>query len=235
MDWFLVRAIILCSMFAVLTYQDIRTRTTDDKVLIVFGGAGAAIYLFDHETFDMLIVGMIMIGSVLAGFLAWKFAIGFGSGDILALITASIIFPLVKVSDLLPLATSEIYTLQQSIPIIFMLFMGATLLAGVFVISVNVMYNLSDLMRGKLFAGVRDGYLRKTVAFMIIHRQRNKPRYVFVAQKKMDDGMHINLKQTDINADWAPRIGVGKTYVSFPPPFMPFLFIMMFIPLLVSL
>ena len=217
MDWLLIRAIILCGMFAVLTYQDIRTRTTDDKVLIAFGGAGAAVYLFDYESFDMVHVGIVMIGSVIGGFLAWRLA-WFGTGDILALIAASAIFPL-----------------YLNIPIIIILFMGALTLAGMFVTSVNITYNISDLIRGKLFVGVRDGPLRKTIAFIMLHRQRIKPQYVFVAQKKADDGIHINLKQTNMDANWAPRSGIGKTYVSFPPPLMPFLLIMMLIPLIITL
>ena len=217
MDWPIVRALILCGMFAVLSYQDLRTRMTDDRVLLVFGGAGAAVYIADWESFDMTHVALVIVGSVLGGFLAWKFAL-FGTGDILALIAATVIFPLF-----------------QNIPIMIMLLMAAALLAGIFLIIVNITYNTSDLLRGRMFVGIRDGPFRKTAAFFLLHRQRSRPRHVFEAQEKSDDGVHLKLKQTDMDANWASRKGVGDTYVSFPAPLMPFLFITMLVPLIIVL
>ena len=217
MDWPIVRALILCGMFAVLAYQDLRTRTTDDRVLLVFGGAGALVYLADWESFDMTHVGMVVIGSLLGGFLAWRLAL-FGTGDILALIAATIIFPLF-----------------QNIPIMIPLILAAAMMAGLFLTMVNISYNMSDLMRGRLFVGIRDGPLRKTVAFFILHRQRNRPRYVFQAQEIKDGKMHLKLRQPSINTDWASEKGVGKDYVAFPVPLMPFLFITMLVPLIIVL
>ena len=217
MDWPIVRALILCGMFAVLSYQDLRTRMTDDRVLIVFGGAGAVVYLADWESFDMTHVAMVVIGSLLGGFLAWKFAL-FGTGDILALIAATIIFPLF-----------------QNIPIMIPLILAAVTMAFIFLGVVNVSYNMSDLLRGRLFAGVRGGPLRKTIAFFILHRQRSRPRYVFQAQEIKDGETHLRLRQPSLDADWASEKGVGTDYVSFPVPLMPFFFITMLVPLIIVL
>lgn len=217
MDWPIVRALILCGMFAVLTYQDLRTRATDDRVLLVFGGAGALVYLVDWESFDMIHVGMVVVVSLLGGFLAWRFVI-LGVGDILALIAATIIFPLF-----------------QNIPIMIPLFLAAVLMAGLFLAVVNISYNMSDLMRGKLFVGIHDGPLRKTVAFFTLHRQRNRPRYVIQAQEIKDGKIHLKLRQPSMDVDWASEKGVGNDYVTFPVPLMPFLFITMLVPLIVVL
>lgn len=217
MDWLVFRALILCGMFAILTYQDLRKRATNDRVLLAFGSVGAVTYIADWESFDMDHVGLCVIGAIMGGFLAWRFAL-FGAGDILALIAATVIFPL-----------------YENIPIMIPLLMMAVLLMGMYVMSVNVSYNISDMLRGRLFTGIRDGPLRKMMAFFTLHRQRNRPRHVFVAQKSRDDGMHLTLRQRDLNADWASHDGVGKTYVSFPAPAMPFLLIMMSILLVIVL
>lgn len=217
MDWIAFRALLLCGMFAVLSYQDLRTRTTDDRILLAFGGVGAVTYLADWESFDMLHVALCLVGAVMGGFLAWRLSL-FGTGDILALIAATVIFPL-----------------YENLPIIVPLLMAAILLMGMYVVSVNVSYNLADLARGKLFTGIRDGTLRKIAAFFMLHRQRNRPRHVFLAQKSKDDGTHLTLRPVDLNADFAPRGGIGKAYVSFPAPAMPFLLIMALILLVIVL
>ena len=217
MDWPIVRALILCGMFAVLSYQDLRTRMTDDRVLIVFGGAGAVVYLADWELFDMTHVAMVVISSLLGGFLAWRLAL-FGTGDILALIAATIIFPLF-----------------QNIPIMIPLILASVMMSVIYTAVVNISYNMSDLLRGRLFVGIHDGPLRKVVAFFILHRQRNRPRYVFQAQEIKDGETHLRLRQPRMDADWASEKGVGKDYVSFPAPLMPFFFITMLVPLLIVL
>ena len=209
MDWLVFRALLLCVMFAVLAYQDLRTRTTDDRFLLVFGGAGAATYIADWDNFDMTHVGLVVVGSVMGGFLAWRFSL-FGTGDILALISATIVFPL-----------------YENVPIMVPILIVAIVLAAAYIASVNISYNISDLVRGRLFTGIRDGPLRKTVAFFILHRQRSRPRHVLLAQEKKKDGMHLTLRQRNLDAKWASCSGIGKTYVSFPGPLMPFLLITM--------
>ena len=212
MDWLAFRAVVLCAMFAVLSYQDLRTRTTDDRVLLVFGGIGGATYIADWETFDMLHVGMCMLGAVMGGFIAWRWSM-FGTGDILALITATAIFPL-----------------YEDFPVMLPIIMAAVLLMGMLVTAVNVWYNTSDFTRGRLFVGVRDGIPRKVAAFFLLHRQRARPRHVFSAQKESPEGIHLRLLQRDLNADFATRDSVGKIFVAFPAPAMPFfLFVSMFL------
>ncbi len=209
MDWLVFRALLLCAMFAVLAYQDLRTRTTDDRVLWVFGGAGALTYIADWQDFNMGYVGWCMLGAVAVGFWLWRLSL-FGSGDILAFIAATGIFPL-----------------YENLPIIALLIIVAVLIMAVFVTCMNVAYNTADLTRGRLFGNnIRDGKLRKVAAFFMLHRQRSRPRHVFTAQRAMDDGIHLVFQQKDLNADFAPKDGVGKTYVSFAVPVMPFMLAM---------
>ena len=208
MDWLVFRALLLCAMFAVLAYHDLRTRTTNDRVLWIFGGAGALTYIADWQDFDMGYVGWCMVGAVVISFWFWRLSL-FGSGDLLAFITATAIFPL-----------------YQNLPIQAVLILTAITIMGLFVMFLNMLYNITDLARGKLFAGTRDGKLRKAVAFFILHRQRSRPRHVFPAQQATDDGIHLVFRPPDTNADFAPKDGIGKTYVSFPVPAMPFMLAM---------
>lgn len=205
MESVLLRAALLCGMFAVLSYADVRTRLLDDRVILLFGAAGAAAYLQDWQEYDLQHVALCLIGAALGGFLACRYGL-LGGGDAVAFVAATAVMPL-----------------YGGVPVMVPLIMAGFMLMGACGVLFAVSCNVADLLRGALFCGVCDGPFRKAAAFFMLHRQRDRPRHVFVAQKECGNLTRLILRHSNLDADYASREGVGRCYVAWAMPVMPFM------------
>lgn len=168
-----LRQIVALSMLSVASFFDIKKREVNDIVWIVFGGAGAILYLF--EPVGPLTVLYIVIGVAIG--VIWIFTRAFGQADGLALIAVAITLPT-----------------YGRLPVAVMVSIGVPFLAALYGLCCNMAYNLSDLLYGRLFFGVCEKPHRKAIAFLVLHRKREHERFVFPAQDKDKFVFHFRPK-----------------------------------------
>lgn len=168
-----LRQIAALSMLSVASYFDIKKREVNDIVWIIFGGAGSILYLF--EPIDSITVLYLGIGVVIG--IVWILTKAFGQADGLALIALAITLP---AHDRLPV------TVIVSIVVPF--------LAALYSLCCNMIYNISDLLHGRLFLGVCEKLHRKAFAFLVLHRKRRHEMFVFRAQDEDKFVFHFRPK-----------------------------------------
>lgn len=160
-------------MFSVASYSDIRRREVSDIVWIIFGGSGGLLYLF--EPVSPIIVLYIVIGVAIG--MVWIFSRAIGQADGLALIALAITLPT-----------------YERLPVAVMVSIGVTFLASLYGLCCNVIYNMSDLLHGRLFSCVCEKPYRKALAFFVLHRKREHERFVFPGQDKDKFLFHFRPK-----------------------------------------
>jgi Flp pilus assembly protein protease CpaA len=201
------RIIILLSMLALLAFYDIRQRTTNDSIFLIFGGMGVFLYLFDYQDVQFYDV-LIIVSSTALGLVLWRFRV-FGTGDLFAIVAMTVIYPVYL--DLIP------------VPIV--LLVGGYLLTSVTVPFLNLSQNIHDWANGKKpFEEITESKYRKFVAMFVVHRKRVKENLTFLAEKKSKGKRVLSLGTKDPNMEFAEKEHDGM-YVEYTAPLLAFVFI----------
>ena len=200
------RMIVLLSMLALLAFYDIRQRTTNDLVFLIFGGMGAFLYLFDYPDMALYDV-LIMVSSVVLGIVLWRFRI-FGTGDLFAIAAMTVIYPVYL--DIIP------------IPVVLLL--GGYLLSSVTIPFLNLFQNIQDWTNDKKpFEEITEPKYRKFAAMFLVHRKRAKENLTFLAEKKSKGKRILSLGPKDPNMEFAEKEHDGM-YVEHTTPLLAFVF-----------
>lgn len=195
-----IRTVLFLAMFAVMGWYDFRTRMIDDRLPLLFGGAGAVLYVLDWQQTDSYAI-LIMLCSASAAFMLWRLKV-MGAADMFAMIAGAVIYP--------------VYA--GFMPTMLMVFVGAITFGVTFTVGGNVLLNILDVLHGIAFRGVSDGRARKCVAFFLVHRQRTFERHAFLAENTMNGRRMLNLGRKSANQEFAePSSG---RYVEYATPFV---------------
>ncbi len=197
-----IRMALFLGMFAVLGWFDFRTREMDDRLFLVFGAAGAALYVLDWQNTDSYAV-LLVLCSASAAVMLWRFKV-FGTADMFAIITGAVIYP--------------VYA--GFMPTMLMVFIVGIVFGVAFTVGGNVLLNVSDAARGRLFGDVSDGRVRKCLAFFLVHRQRGFDKHVFLAENTVDGRRRLKLGRKSANQEFAGPS--TRNYVEYAPPFITF-------------
>ncbi|MDE1763883.1 MAG: hypothetical protein KGH88_06530 [Thaumarchaeota archaeon] len=157
----LARQICCVVMLSVASYSDIKRRHVSDIVWLIFGGIGAATYIFDPPSHDAILY--IVCGIAIA--IACLRIRMVGQADCLALVALAVTFPVFV-----------------DIPVVPLVAVATPVLASVFSLCYNLSCNISDLVFGRLFSGICEKPHRKALAFILLHRKRKYEKFVFQAQ-----------------------------------------------------
>ena len=200
------RIIILLSMLALLAFYDVKQRTTNDLIFLIFGGMGAFLYLFDYDDVEFYDV-LIMISSVVLGIVLWQFRI-FGVGDLFAIVAMAVIYPVYL--DFVP------------IPVILLI--CGYLLSSITIPLLNVFQNIRDWIGGKKpFEEMIEPKHRKFVAMFVVHRKRANENLTFLAEKQCKGKRTLYLGIKDPNTKFAEKEHDGM-YVEHTSPLLAFVF-----------
>ncbi len=175
----------------------------NDKMFLLFGGAGAVLYVLDWQDTDSYAM-MLILCSASAAVLLRRLKVC-GTADMLAIIVGVVIYP--------------VYAgFMQTM---LMVFVFAVAFGTAFTIGGNVLLNASDaVMRGGLFADVSDRKWRKCIAFFLVHRQRGFDRHAFLAENTADGRRRLKLGPKSPDREFA-----GPStwrYVEYTTPFITF-------------
>ncbi len=195
-------------MLSFASYFDIKERKVSDLVWLVFGGAGAVTYLFEPPSQDVLLY--VVCGIAIAiGCLRARI---FGQADCLGLVALAVVFPA-----------------YDGLPVAPLVAVATPVLASICSLCYNLSCNISDLISGRLFYGIRERRHRKALAFVILHRKRRHERFVFQAQV---GNRFVFCFRSETERKFA---GDFEGYVSSAVPLMPFMLASLFMPLFSSL
>ena len=200
------RIIILLSMLALLAFYDVKQRTTNDLIFLIFGGMGAFLYLFDYDDVEFYDI-LIMVSSAALGIVLWQFRI-FGIGDLFAIVAMTVIYP--------------VYLGFVPIPVILLI--CGYLLSSVTIPFLNIFQNLHDWIGGKKpFEEMAEPKYRKFVAMFVAHRKRANETLTFLAEKRFKGKRILYLGIKDPNTKFAEKEHDGM-YVEHTSPLLAFVF-----------
>ena len=176
-DFELVRVAIGLAMFGCACYFDLRNRSVNDMLWVVFAAAAGIAYIFDFpSSWNEGIVTVVSIALAAAvSFGIYRSGL-FGGADMLAVITFAAVMPLYSIVPLVNLDSAS--TFHPFAPLI-------VLTNGVIFSVAQVLANLARnaAHRGKLFDGLQhEPASRKIVAVLIGHRSAN-PKFAFPIEK----------------------------------------------------
>lgn len=200
------RLCLLVMMLGVASYHDTRTREIPDYVWIAGCCAGAVLYVLDWQEVDSFAVFSIAVGG-LAALLAWR-VLPVGEADVLAILASCVVCPV---------------SFGMMNPVI--IFLGGLVLEHMAAFFYNVRYNVGDLCRRRLFAGVVAPWHVRAAAFYSVHRRRPHERFTFCAEKQEQGRMgrvrrRISLSTPDPDSGYETRTGVFVTWAMPAFPFM---------------
>lgn len=155
------QAVIVISMLSIATFSDVRSRSVNDYVWILFAASGLALSLFaGHAHLPEIITVMGICAGV--AFLAWRTK-AIGTADFFAVLALSV--------------TAPSFASVAFFPIIIML--EAVVVASIYAVAVNLRYNIRDIIGGRLFCDVDESDMRKALGAFVIHRKRGHERFTF--------------------------------------------------------
>jgi preflagellin peptidase FlaK len=206
----LIRVLVAFTMLGAASYYDVRSREINDLLWVVFGAAGAFLYVFDAFSFS--ITTAIWAGLTLfVAFLCWMLRLC-GDADVLALVTLSVILPS-----------------HEQVPATIVVLVIASAIAFSYALTNNVYKNLKSLITNReLFADMDEPFYKKLVAFFIIHARNRK--FEFSAET-MIDGKRKFVFRHEPNSE---TFG-NSNYVTTALPLMPFLLISLVFFIMISL
>jgi archaeal preflagellin peptidase FlaK len=176
-DFELVRVGLALAMFVSASYFDLRKRTVNDLLWVVFAAAAGLVYIFDFPTSLGEGITVIISISLAAGISYGIYRSGlFGGADMLALIVFAAILPTYNFGPTLQLGSQTSF--HPFAPLI-------VLTNGVILSMIQLLGNLgrNALHRGSLFDGLQhEPASKKMLAMLIGHRAAN-PKYAFSIER----------------------------------------------------
>ncbi len=155
-------------MLSIGAYYDLKTREVDDRLWMVFSGAGLVIYVWEYVSIAIVDVLMALISISLATLIAMAlYRYGFfGGADAKALVAVSVILP-----TYYPLMSFYVH------PITAITVLTNAVLFALAVPLYNALSNLAKVARGeRIFEGFDESVRRKVLA-CFMGTQSNKPTY----------------------------------------------------------
>ncbi len=196
----LIRVFIALAMFCAASYYDVRSREVNDLLWIVFGAAGALLYVFDVYSFSTVTVISVGLGLFVA-FLCWVLRLC-GDADVLSLATLSIILPS-----------------YEQVPVVIVVLAIASVTVFSYALTNNLYRNLKSLITNReIFADVDEPLYKKLVAFFLIHKRNEDERYEFSAET-ITEGKRRFVFRHQPNSEMFGN----SNYVTTASPLIPFL------------
>lgn len=197
------RLLLLIIILGIASYHDVRTREIPDYLWIIGGGAGAVLYIFDWHEVDFFVIFSMGIGMVIA-LLAWRL-FPMGDADVLAILVASVVYPVSFGSVMTPAAV----------------FFGGLILEHAAAFFYNLRYNIEDVIRSrKIFDDIQASRISKVMAFYSVHLRRPHEKFTFCAESLKDNARYLSLKTPSPESEYETRTGVFVTWAMPAFPFM---------------
>lgn len=211
-----IRILLLLMMLCITGILDFKTRKIPDMLWLIFGGAGAVLYIWDYHTITPYHIIAILTSSFV-GVAIWKWRIA-GLADCFAMIAMAVILPVHYEFVMMPIMTL--------IMAFFIVIIGTMMY--------NISMNLSEMIRIKnwVFSEFKsESKYKKAFAFLVLHRKRKQERFVISAEKnseiKSDSKRFVFLssknKITRDNQIQQMKQS-NRMYVQNVPPLITFLF-----------
>jgi len=208
----LIRVFIALVMLGTASYYDVRAREVNDLLWIVFGAAGAFLYVFDMHSFSIVTVISVGLGLFVA-FLCWVLRLC-GEADVLSLITLSVILPS-----------------YEQVPVTMVVLVIASIMAFSYALTNNFYRNLKSLITNrKLFTDMDEPFYKKLAAFFLIHKRNENDEYKFSAETIIE-GKRKFVFRHEPNSE---MFGAAN-YVTTTLPLMPFLLVSLAFFIMISL
>jgi preflagellin peptidase FlaK len=233
----LVRLLLAAAMLAVASFVDLRRRSVNDSLWIIFGIAGALVYIFGFpslgNTGGSLNVTQVSFGAMLPVIFSISITSAisygiyrtglFGGADALGLIVFSVIMPVYTGSGLISIINPDFRSvvIHPFAPIIVL---TNAVIISLSQVAANLVRNAIYIRKkpGRLFAGLESEPLpRKMMAAIIGYRSEGQPRYSFPIEKVVDGSREFDftIKPAE-TADYATK---KDTWVSPGIPFIVYL------------
>lgn len=200
-----IQIVLAVSMLLVATVSDLRSRSINDLIWIIFGSMGIILTIIAIVDNPDLIWNLIATGICIGASLFVWITKCFGMADMLGIIMLSIILPQLEHVPLIPILVLSI----------------ASVLCFLYVVMLNVGYNMKDVFTINLFKDVDESSIKKIIAFFLIHKKRQYELFIFPSVIIVD-----GQKKFMFNHNPDAQIYAQKdTYVSSTVPMMPFFLI----------
>lgn len=162
-DMDVIRIISILTMYGVFGYMDLKTREINDKWFLFFGIIAIVLLIVDYIFYDgySILEWLILIASLIVVYILWKISL-YPTGDFFAFIITIVFMP----------------TLYDIISPVFVIMILSIVTIAISHIPYNIILNLSEYRKGKLFKGVKGTKLNKAVVFIKGHRHRAYEHHV---------------------------------------------------------
>lgn len=156
-------------MLGIAGIFDVTSRKIPDVIWLIFGGIGAALYLWDYDGMTPYHT-ITIFTSIFVGIILWRWRIA-GVADSFAIFAMTVILPVHYEFVMMPI----------------MILVMSFLLVVVFVTLYNVSLNVSDIIRSRrmdIFSEFKsEPKHKKAFAFVAIHRKRKFEKFVIPMEK----------------------------------------------------
>ena len=208
-----IRIILFVLMLGTAAVFDVRSRRIPDVIWLIFGGIGAALYIWDYDVMTPYHV-ITIITSAFAGIILWRWKIA-GLADCFAIFAMTVILPVHYEFVMMPI----------------MILVMAFLLAVIFVTLYNMSLNLSDIImtrKTNIFSEFSEPNHKKIIAFFFIHRKRKYEKFVILMENSMSITPNIKSfvflsSRNKVNRD-NQSLQSKKIYVQSVPPLIAYMF-----------
>ncbi|MDH3203703.1 MAG: A24 family peptidase [Nitrosopumilus sp.] len=163
-----LRIVLFVSMLGIAGICDVKSREIPDVIWLIFGGIGAALYIWDYDDGMTSYHVIAIFTSVFVGIMLWRWKIA-GSADAFAILAMAVILPVHYEFVMMPI----------------MILVTAFLLVVILVILYNVSLNISDIIRSRkmnVFFEFSEPKHKKVFAFLTIHKKRKYEKFVIPAE-----------------------------------------------------
>ncbi len=196
----IVHITLVISMLSIATLFDLKTRTINDVIWIIFATIGFTTNMFLGYVGIkyLIIVGICVLVSLLC-----KRMKIIATADMLCIITLSVIiteFNNVKFISLL-------------------ITMNAFVLSFFYVIITNVLFNLKDLTKHSLFYEIDESFMKKIFAIFYIHKKKKFEKFIFPGITEINGKKKFVFSHDPDTQYFKESI----SYVRLAVPLMPFL------------
>lgn len=147
---------------------------------------------------------MTIIITLVIATLLWRFY-PIGKTDVLAFVCIAILVPTISEFIMMPIA----------------LFVGEVIIAGISVVSYNIILNTKDGFKMKCgpFYTFDESFIRRLFAFFMIHNKRNREKFSICAEKTVDGKRRFCLGMKNAESEFVK----GNGFVECGTPLIPYM------------